>query len=122
MPEFFPNLISILQEVYQRYKDVEFKIGEDDEGHKIRVKLKYFFEYLIFQKDDSPLYLFESSIEDIKGAADMIKHYEVPKYFRDDLFKIVEKKPFFLLCIRFIFFFLNFSNKNKNLPFTIKII
>jgi histone arginine demethylase JMJD6 len=81
--------LCIFQEIYQRYKDCEFKIGEDDEGYKIKVKLKYFFEYLVHQKDDSPLYLFESSIEDIRDAKDMIKHYEVPKYFRDDLFKVV---------------------------------
>lgn len=43
-------------------------------------------EYLVYNKDDSPLYLFESSIEDNKDAKYMIKKYDVPKYFKEDLF------------------------------------
>ena len=64
-------------------------MGEDDDGYPIRIKVKYFFEYLVNQKDDSPLYLFESSLEDRKEAWKMTKHFEVPKYFKDDLFSIV---------------------------------
>ena len=79
------------EKIYDRYKDVEFKIAEDDDGKKVRVKLKYFFEYLLNNEDDSPLYLFESSIEDSE-AKDMIKHYEVHKWFTDDYFKIVGEK------------------------------
>ncbi len=72
--------------MYERYKDVKFKIGEDDKGKKIRVELKYFFEYLITNDDDSPLYMFESAIEDIKEARKMISSYEVPKFFKEDFF------------------------------------
>lgn len=74
---------------------MEFKIGEDDDGRKLRIKLKHFFEYLIYQKDDSPLYLFESAIEDIKHAKNMISHYQVPAYFKDDIFEILgdHKRP-----------------------------
>jgi len=68
-------------------------VGEDDDGYPIRIKAKYFFEYLVNQKDDSPLYLFESSLEDRKEARKMIKHFEVPKYFQDDLFSIVIYPP-----------------------------
>lgn len=49
-------------------------------------------EYLVHNKDDSPLYLFESSIEDNKDAKYMIKKYDVPKYFTEDLFKYVGEK------------------------------
>lgn len=45
--------------MYQLYKDTEFKIGEDDKGKKLRIPFKYFLEYLVYNKDDSPLYLFE---------------------------------------------------------------
>jgi len=78
-----------LQEIYQRYKDEKFKVGEDDEGYPVRIKLKYFFEYMVIQKDDSPLYLFESSLEDRKEGKKLLKYFDVPKYFRDDLFSIV---------------------------------
>ncbi len=72
--------------LYNKYKDVEFKIGEDDKGKKLRVKMKYFLEYLIHNKDDSPLYLFESALEDKKETKSMINKFLVPKYFLDDLF------------------------------------
>lgn len=72
--------------LYERYKDVEFKVGEDDKGKKIRVKFKYFLEYLLHNEDDSPLYMFESAIEDIKDARKMIEKYRVPKFFKEEDF------------------------------------
>ena len=47
--DFLSILIIFFKEVYKRYKDVAFKIGEDDSGKKIRIKLKYYFEYLVHQ-------------------------------------------------------------------------
>lgn len=38
---------------------MNFKVAEDNKGKKLRIPLKYFLEYLIYNKDDSPLYLFE---------------------------------------------------------------
>lgn len=55
----FPDLLA-------QYSKVKLKVGEDDEGYPLKLKLKYFIEYLIFNKDDSPLYLFQSSIESRK--------------------------------------------------------
>jgi histone arginine demethylase JMJD6 len=49
--------------MYDRHKETKFKIAEDDDGYKLRVPLKYYLEYLIYNTDDSPLYLFESSLE-----------------------------------------------------------
>ena len=63
-------------------------MGEDDDGYKLRVPFKYYLEYLVNNKDDSPLYLFESSIEDHKQASNLLNYYSVPKYFKDDLFKL----------------------------------
>ena len=37
-----------------------FKIGEDDDGAKLKVGMKSFMEYLVHNTDDSPLYLFEN--------------------------------------------------------------
>lgn len=68
---------------------MRFKIGEDDDGNKIKIKFKYFMEYLIYQKDDSPLYLFESLSDNNEEVKEWKEHYSIPKFFPDDLFKIV---------------------------------
>jgi histone arginine demethylase JMJD6 len=83
------------QDLYKKYKDARVKVGEDDDEYKIKVKLKYFFEYIIFNHDDSPLYLFESSIENHSKLNRLIDDYEIPTYFKEDLFKYVgeEKRP-----------------------------
>jgi len=65
------------------------KVGEDDEGYKIKIKFKYFMDYLLYNKDDSPLYMFESSIESNKELKNLIAEYEVPKYFSEDFFELV---------------------------------
>ena len=41
------------------------------------------------QKDDSPLYLFESALEDREEGRKIIKRYKIPDYFQDDLFSMV---------------------------------
>lgn len=46
-------------------------------------------DYLIYNKDDSPLYLFESSIENHKDLNKIMNDYSVPKYFKEDLFELV---------------------------------
>jgi hypothetical protein len=36
---------------------------------------------MIYGRDDSPLYLFESSLEDHPQAKEMLKEYEPPTFF-----------------------------------------
>lgn len=66
-----------------------FKIGESDSGRKLKVTLKEYVEYLLYNRDDSPLYLFESSLEDHKNAKVMMKDYRVPKFFKKNLFEVL---------------------------------
>ena len=40
---------------------------------------------MIYNNDDSPLYMFESSLESNKEMHSILNNYEVPVYFRDDL-------------------------------------
>ena len=53
-----------------------------------------FIQYMIYNRDDSPLYLFESSIQNPKrGVKDIIDDYKVPPYFDDDYFKLLGEDP-----------------------------
>lgn len=78
----FPDLL-------KKFKKCKLKVGEDDEGYPLKMKLKYFVEYMLYNKDDSPLYLFQSSIESRKKIKEIVRDYTVPKYFQDDYFKIL---------------------------------
>ena len=63
-----------------------FKIGESDSGRKLKVTLKEYVEYAIFGRDDSPLYMFESALEDHPEAKEMLKEYEPVKFCQQDYF------------------------------------
>jgi histone arginine demethylase JMJD6 len=67
------------------------KIAEDDEGNKIKMDIKSYYKYLAHQRDDSPLYMFQSGFEELEGTQDIIKNYSVPKYFREDYFRYVSR-------------------------------
>ena len=79
----------ILQRLYERYRHRRFKCGEDDDGYPIKVKLKYFLRYVACQRDDSPLYIFDSGFEGDGKARSLMDDFTIPQYFRDDLFRLV---------------------------------
>ena len=68
-----------------------FKCGEDDDGRKIKVKLKYFLNYVDKNRDDSPLYIFDSTFDEDRHAKRLLFDYTVPSYFRDDLFRFISE-------------------------------
>ena len=74
------------------YGNTPLKCGEDDEGYKVKVKTKYFLKYMYHQRDDSPLYLFDSSFDEREETKSLCDHYSPPKYFREDLFRLVGEK------------------------------
>ena len=89
--ENFSNFsaLTLTKNLLSKYGEGKFKIGESDSGRKLKVTLKQYIEYMLYTRDDSPLYLFESSIEDHGLAKDLLKDYEVPKFFRHNLFNVV---------------------------------
>lgn len=77
---------------FRRFKDRLFKVGEDDDGYKVKVKMKYFLKYLQENKDDSPLYVFDGSYDMDGVSKALLDEYHVPSYFPDDLFYLVGEK------------------------------
>ena len=76
----------VAQRLVQRFGNSLYKIGESDSGRKLKVTLKEYVEYALFNRDDSPLYLFESNIEEHETMKQIIEEYEPPRYLRKDLF------------------------------------
>ena len=81
-----------LDALLREYGDERFKVGEDDEGYAVYVKLKYYVRYLLLNDDDSPLYVFDSSFADREGTRALRRDYALPAYFTDDLFKLVGER------------------------------
>ena len=69
----------------------KFKCGEDDDEKNIKVKLCHFLNYTEENRDDSPLYVFDSSFDDDKHANQLLRDYRVPSYFSDDLFRFISE-------------------------------
>ena len=81
-----------IQSLKSKYKNCLFKVGEDDDGYKVKLKLKYFSKYLKYNTDDSPLYIFDSNYDNNSISKQLLDDYQVPSYFPDDLFSLVGEK------------------------------
>eukprot|EP00934_Nitzschia_sp_Nitz4_P005825 Nitzschia sp. Nitz4//scaffold121_size67750//30500//34949//NITZ4_006067-RA/size67750-processed-gene-0.8-mRNA-1//1//CDS//3329534348//5815//frame0 len=71
--------------------DSKFKCGEDDDERNIKIRLDYFIQYTKHNKDDSPLYIFDSAFDEHEKANRILTDYRVPSYFQDDLFSLVSE-------------------------------
>ena len=85
----------------RRYKDYSFKVGSDDDGFAVRMKLHHFLKYARDPKegvqDDSPLYIFDGSVlsETARDGSCMMQDYTVPFMFSEDLLRLAgeDKRP-----------------------------
>lgn len=76
----------------KRFSDRLFKCGEDDDGYKIKHKMKYYLQYMKHNIDDSPLYIFDGAFDNDVHAKSMLNDYKVPPFFTDDLFSLVGER------------------------------
>ena len=78
-----------------RFGRHKFKVGSDDDGYAVRLKFNHIHHYVndpAHMRDDSPLYIFDGSFGDKEGSQPLLKDYDVPKYFKEDLFRHVGEK------------------------------
>lgn len=84
------------------YRRGLFKVGEDDKGRKIRMRMKHFIDYCRHQNDDSPLYLFESSVESYGSTCRLLDDWDIPELFIYDLMSILgdrDRPPYRWFCV-----------------------
>jgi len=76
---------------FQRFCQTKFKVGKDDKGSVVRVRLDAFEQYMRANcaRDDSPLYLFDNKFQG--DTQELLKDFRAPSYFPDDYMALTDE-------------------------------
>jgi len=78
-----------MEALEERFRHVDFKVGKTDGGKNIALKMKYFVDYVRNQQDDSPLYLFETKMDETSTMRHLLDDFEHPDIFPHDWFALM---------------------------------
>lgn len=81
-----------VKKLAKKYRNQQFKVGEDNKGNSVKLKMKYYKDYVKCNKDDSPLYIFDGNYGEHKKKRTFLEDYEVPDYFKEDLFHFCSER------------------------------
>jgi len=83
-----------INQLLAKYENTYLKTnGTDSDGHSFRLLFKDYVAYMEGNHDEKPIYLFDNKFQE--RAPDLLTDYQVPPYFRDDLFDLMtnEDRP-----------------------------
>lgn len=76
-----------VEKLLERYGDIAFRISQSH-AKKVTMKLKNYVSYMTVQHDEDPLYIFDPMFGNV--APDLLKDYNVPHLFQEDLFDVLD--------------------------------
>jgi histone arginine demethylase JMJD6 len=79
-----------IEKLTTRFRNQSMKVGEDDDGSSVRLKLKYFAKYMKENDDDCPLNVFDSSFCEKHKLRELLADYLPLKYFSHDFYQCAD--------------------------------